>query len=332
MENLTKSPTESSPRLFAALVAGFNTVASNIWLILLPVLFDLFLWLGPHFRIKLLAQPLISDMTEVAKQISNEQTRQVFEQAPQLWQELVTRFNIASLMRTFPIGMPSFMYGQSPITTPFGDPLFVETGSFGELIFFWLAFSVLGILFGSLYYNNLSRLTCQPKQEFSIQTWGYQVVQSIIMVVTFAVLLFILTIPLSFISSLLMLVSPIVLQIFLLLLTFFALWALIPIFFSAHGIFIYQQNFFRSFLNSFKLVRYFFSGASMFLMIAIILSIGLDVIWRLAPPESWFSLLGIAGHAFISTGLFTASFIYYRAGIVWLRQLQLRQSISTLKA
>ena len=35
------------PRIFKSILAGFNTVANHIYLIILPVLIDMVLWLGP---------------------------------------------------------------------------------------------------------------------------------------------------------------------------------------------------------------------------------------------------------------------------------------------
>ena len=42
---------------------GFDTIANNITIIILPVLLDLFLWLGPKLRLKTLLTPLLEQMT-----------------------------------------------------------------------------------------------------------------------------------------------------------------------------------------------------------------------------------------------------------------------------
>jgi hypothetical protein len=41
------------------------------------------------------------------------------------------------------------------------------------------------------------------------------------------------------------------------------------------------------------------------------------VLWRIPPADSWLTLLGIFGNAFVSTALLAASFIYYRDLNVW---------------
>jgi len=51
------------PHLFASLMAGFDSIANHIMVILPPVLLDLFLWLGPHLSLKQFVQPVIDSLT-----------------------------------------------------------------------------------------------------------------------------------------------------------------------------------------------------------------------------------------------------------------------------
>jgi hypothetical protein len=63
-------------------------------------------------------------------------------------------------------------------------------------------------------------------------------------------------------------------------------------------------------------------------MIVMLLSKGLDLLW-LAPPEtSWMTLVGVVGHAFITTGLLASSFIYYRDADHWVRNVLLQKSMA----
>ena len=45
---------------------------------------------------------------------------------------------------------------------------------------------------------------------------------------------------------------------------------------------------------------------------------GFNALWLTPSPESWMMLVGILGHAFITTALLSASFIYYRDMNIWL--------------
>jgi hypothetical protein len=66
----------------------------------------------------------------------------------------------------------------------------------------------------------------------------------------------------------------------------------------------------------------FFNTFLLFLMI-LILSEGLDLLWRLPAESSWLAVVGVVGHAFVATSLLAASFVYYRDASRWVeRKLQ----------
>jgi hypothetical protein len=48
------------------------------------------------------------------------------------------------------------------------------------------------------------------------------------------------------------------------------------------------------------------------LMVAVVISLGLNTIWNMPPSESWLRLVAIAGNAFVNTGLAMATFVFYR--------------------
>jgi hypothetical protein len=60
------------------------------------------------------------------------------------------------------------------------------------------------------------------------------------------------------------------------------------------------------------LTRMTLPTTSLFFLSVLAISEGLNILWRVPPETSWLTLLGIGGHAFISSGLMAASFIFYR--------------------
>jgi hypothetical protein len=50
---------------------------------------------------------------------------------------------------------------------------------------------------------------------------------------------------------------------------------------------------------------------------AIVISQGMDLIWLNPAADTWMALVGIFGHAFITTGLLAGSFIFYRDLSSW---------------
>jgi hypothetical protein len=69
------------------------------------------------------------------------------------------------------------------------------------------------------------------------------------------------------------------------------------------------------------LARFTLPTSGLFLLLYIIISQGLAFLWRSPADNSWLTLVGIAGHAFITTALLSASFIYYRDMNAWLQAI-----------
>jgi hypothetical protein len=114
--------------------------------------------------------------------------------------------------------------------------------------------------------------------------------------------------------------SPGLAQFALFFMTLLLLWLILPLVFAPHGIFANKQNVLMSIQTSIHLVRFYLPGTGLFLLTGLLFSQGMDVIWRVPPETSWMSMVGVLGHAFITTALLSASFIYYAGGIRWMRE------------
>jgi hypothetical protein len=112
------------------------------------------------------------------------------------------------------------------------------------------------------------------------------------------------------------------------------IWLAMPVFFSAHGIFILQLDAFRSILGSLRMVRFTLPNTGFFLLVFMLINTGLNFLWNTPHQDSWWMLVGIAGHAFVSTALLAASFIYYRDINAWLAVVfeQLQKQTTPVKA
>jgi hypothetical protein len=322
MNSTTHTSTITPPRLIASLVSGFNLVTGKIYLILLPVALDLLLWFGPHFRVRTLVQPFIKDWLDGVNAMGGADYVNMVATVRNLWNILLDRFNLVSLLSTLPIGVPSLLTGSAPIKTPLGDPTFYEISSWGQVISGWLLFTLLGLAFGSLYFNGIARSSATPAEPFSMQRAVWEIGQTILMALIILLILVILSIPVTFITAILAMINPAIAQISLLLTSFVLLWILIPLIFSPHGIYAVHQNVVRSMLISVRMVRLLFPGVSLFLISLLILAQGMSYLWRIPPENSWLTLASILGNAFISTSLLTASFVYYRGAIGWVEQLK----------
>jgi hypothetical protein len=316
------------PGLIASFTKGFDTIANNVTVIVFPVILDLFLWLGPHLRLKQLLEPLIAQFSSLAAPASSVALDPA--QVQQVWTQFLDQFNLFSLLRTFPVGITSLMSGRMPIQTPFGVPVDLETGSFFSVMGWWLLLAICGWIIGGLYFHWVSAVALKPPKRSLLQS----LMQTVLLSVIWLSILFIFGLPVFLIFSVLALISPLLAEAALLIFALLSLWLALPVFFSPHGIFTYQQNAWMAILNSLRMVRFTLPASGMFLFSTIIISQGLDFLWRTPPEDSWLTLIGIAGHAFISTAILATSFIYYRDVNAWLQAVadQTKTQTTTMRA
>jgi hypothetical protein len=316
------------PGLIATFVKGFNTIANNITVIVFPVLLDLFLWLGPHFRLKQLLEQVFADFSSLASPPASLSLDPA--QMQQAWAQFLDQFNLFSILRTFPVGIASLMSGSMPMQTPLGSPLNLEASSFFSVMGLWLLLAVSGWMLGSVYFYWVSGVALKPEQ----RSFAQSIIQAILLSAIWLALMFIFGLPAFLFFSVLALISPLIAEGAMLIVGLLSLWLALPIFFSPHGIFTYQQNAFMAILNSLRMVRYTLPASGLFLLSTIIISQGLDFLWRTPPENSWLTLVGIAGHAFISTAILATSFIYYRDVNAWLQNVteQMKARTTTIRA
>ena len=320
METKPEALTNNPPRLIVSFLVGFNAVTNHIQLILFPLVLDLLLWFGPHLRLKELIGPVINEMNTTLTQMTTPDMSQLVQTAKDTWLSTVEHFNLLSSLRTYPIGIPSLYASIGPILTPIGPARVYEMPNAGISLGLWVLITLVGIIGGSLYFNEIARITGPEQGIVPFKRIFWQFVQSVLLGILLIVILMVIMIPASILVSILTMINPVLAQIAVLLLSIVVLWLLIPLVFSAHGIFAFKQNAFVSILLSVRMVRYFLPTTGLFLLLVVLISQGLDVLWRVPPESSWMALVGILGHAFITTGLLSASFVYYRGGMSWMQQ------------
>jgi hypothetical protein len=322
------------PRLIGSVVAGFNTVTSHIYLILFPVVLDVFLWFGPHVRVKTLLEPVINNFLAWLTENNNTPDMQaLFKSFQDAFQGILTQTNLLIGLRTWPVGIPSLFYGSSSIRTPMGDAQIIEMPNTISAVFTWIGIIAVGTLAGTFFFNSVSKASFDQRIPFSIKLNLWQYGQCILLLVLLLVLAVVILIPFSMIVSIFSLLNPSLGQFAAWGILFLLIWILLPLIFSAHGIFMFNFNTVISIATSVRLVRFFLPGTGVFLVTTFLLNEGMDVLWRMSPADSWMTLVGITGHAFIVSALLAGSFIYYGSGMRWMHDnLQQRMAAPAARA
>jgi hypothetical protein len=323
------------PGVIGSLRAGFEAVSSHIGLILLPVALDVFLWLGPRFSIGALVNPFFKLVFEEARRtLTSSADLKRFTDFQSGFSEVIERFNLLSLLsrlQTFPIGISSLLAQTMPVKTPLGAQDVVQVSSLPGLIGLMMFLILIGWIAGGLYFRWVSGTALgnvKPEGEIS---FAWAILQTLILSAIWFIALMMILIPMMFILTILTLFSPALASGAFFVMLLLSFWLIVPLFFTPHGIFVRKQNAFYSIFTSLRMARFTLPTSGLFVLSVILLTSGLNYLWSVPSDDSWMLLVGIAGHAFITTALLAASFVYYRDMNVWLQtvfeQLQQKQSI-----
>ncbi|MCD6400549.1 MAG: hypothetical protein J7L73_01355, partial [Anaerolineales bacterium] len=145
------------------------------------------------------------------------------------------------------------------------------------------------------------------------------------------VFLFVISIPASCILTLGFLGGETFGKLIILLYGSIMLWIFIPIIFSVYGVFVFDLRVIQSIKEGIKTLNYTLPATGIFLLVVFIISQGLDLVWRIPDESSWLLIIGVIGHAFVSTGLLASSFIFYRDANKWSNKILLQRK-SALRA
>lgn len=325
------------PGVIGSLRAGFDAVSTHVGLILLPVALDLFLWLGPRLSVNGLMNPVLKLMFDQARLTLNSSTdMKRFTEFQALFSELVSRFNLLSLLgklQTFPIGVSSLLTQTMPVGTPLGSQLVLQVSSVPAFLGLGFLLVLGGWVLGGLYFRWVSETVLGKTRHEASITSLRAIAQTLILSVIWLVGLMMFFIPISLILTVLAMLSPVLASGALFLMLIISFWLIVPLFFTPHGIFVRGQNAIFSIYTSLRMARFTLPTSALFVLAVFLLSTGLNYLWSVPADTSWMTLVGIAGHAFITTALLAASFVYYRDVNVWLQtvfeQMQQKQSMPT---
>ena len=327
------------PGVIGSLRAGFDVVSSHIWLIFLPIVLDVFLWLGPRLSVGDLYSSVVSSTLEIMRtRPFPVQDIQTFAESTTTVTDFLNKFNWLSWVRTFPVGISSIeAFGlpkELPLQTPLGLQDVVQISSLIQWLGCTTLLCLLGWVAGSLYFRWVSETTL-GEEEAGISP-SRAILQTFVLSVIWIAGLMIVILPISFVLGLLAFVSPALSNGVLFVLLILSYWLIVPLFFMPHGIFARRQNAFYSVFTSWRMARFTLPTSGMFVLSALLLSQGLNYLWSVPQSDSWMTLVGIGGHAFITTAILAASFVYYRDMNIWLQtvfeQWQKSHSVPTQHA
>lgn len=321
IENQTKS---QKPSILQAFISGFNTTTNHIYLIILPIIVDLFIWFGPQFNLEKLLLPRIQGIDSLPG-LDNPQFNDILSDYLANLVEIAKSLNLSVLIRTVPVGVPSLISSLSPTSNPLGTPIRFEIASINSMFVYIIVFSLIGIALGSLFYQRTAQSIMKDYRKPTISEFLKAMLQVILLPVLLIIIFLMISTPIFLFVSILSALSPAIGQFALMSALVIVLWMIIPLYFTPHSIFLFRQNLFTSIMTSISVVRFSLPGSALFLLFAMVLSEGFNILWRIPPQDSWMLLVGILGHAFISTAILFSSFFYLLDAAQFAQQILIKQ-------
>ena len=295
------------PGLRTTLSAGFELVTAHWWLVLLPVLLDAFLWLGPRLG----SQSLLLETASLLKQ------EEALTQMATLMTEVAGETNLFSSLSIPLFGVPVLMASfVTPVQTPVRPVVFELSDPLSWAISF-VMLSLVGLLLATVYYGSIAAaIRAGAHGRVSLQRLlGWLPIYALRLLLL--ALIFILAglaiyLPLIVMAAVVALLSPALASIVLAMGVGLFLWLLFYLSFSLHGILLNNRPVFAALLESLRLVQAY-SGPALTLLLAIIVSRNLlSWLWLWADTGNWLTFVSIVGHAFVMTALVAATFVFYQ--------------------
>lgn len=320
-----RSETQEEPRppagVIACLTSAFDLLAHAPYLLLPSVILDLFLWLGPRLSAESLIAPLIS----AAKAAPNTEMQPLYLAVSEALSEISRSFNLFAVLSPGPLlGTPALMGMRRALESPLGTraeiPVPVASVSLG-----WIALlTVLGLGISTVYLAQIGRHVVAhteapvPGPASPLRLWGHLLQLAVTGLFLFGGASLAASLVVNLAIMLSQALAGLVTMFFLSLTLFVA----VHFIYTIPGMVQLRHPPLRAMQESILLARVDFPGVMQAVLVALVLRQGLNFVWTLPAPESWAALVGIGGHAVISTVLIAALLIFYQERLAYLRLLQ----------
>jgi hypothetical protein len=301
------------------LSAGYAAVNRQPWVLLLPILLNVFLWLGPHVSYSPLVGPVVTGATEWTRQMAlgprpvpdaESISGPELEQARQ-W--LIARsddINGFEALVWSPLGLPNL----PSLSTTSDDIAFVN--GWGDGVALLGACIGLGLLLGGWFYGGLA--VASQNEPGGPLAAGRRVPRAVVDVLGLVGVLLgvsiLLGLPVVMLIGFTALVSPPVALLGSVLLLAGLLYATIHLFFSVAAIFVSSAGPLQAIQRSVGVVRrHLWPSIALILLTWLILA-GMGRVWDLLAsylPSPLGVFLGILGNAYVASGLIAAGMVFY---------------------
>jgi hypothetical protein len=296
-----RGPLPRAAGVVDSLSAGFGVVNEQPWIVLLPVVLDLFFLFGPRVSIA----PVVSQI------VTNPEFTQAFgaeARAPVI--AFAEEANLLGLLSPAGLTMPTIV----PLLG-IARGSYTMLDSVAAVMLLTVGVVLLGAFIGCVYRAILAQqaregeLSAQRLPGESMVAW----LRVIGLVLLLGVSGFLVILPLAFVAAVASLVTVAATPVMTAAVTTLALAAQLYLFFAPDAIFVSRVGPIQAIRRSAAVVHAGVWSALTLAILVTVIMIGMGQIWvMLASQASWGLALGIVGNAYIASGLAAATMLFYR--------------------
>jgi hypothetical protein len=303
-----------------ALSAGLDAVLRHPWLLLIPVLLDLFLWVGPRLQAPALYRSFEPALRQMMAQTTTSEARYAAQELGKSIDHFFTQYNLFAGLSAGLIGVPvvnSSVDATLPLVTG-SAPILWQVDRFESYLLVLVICAIGGLLISALFWTLLGDYV--RGERWQAARWlrrSGRVWTSLLLLMIIVVGLIIVSIfPLSMVMFMVGAFSAGLASLIPLLALAVMVWIIFVCMFTPHGLVVYRMPLTRAVNTSVQVVRANFAQAAGLAVIMVTISLGTGIIWQALAADSWLRLVAMAGNAIVGTGLIVASLLFYQNRVV----------------
>lgn len=299
------------PGVFSTLAAGFELTTRYLWLMVIPAALDLFLWIGPRLSFRPLIETLLGQLPAGSLQLF-----------PAGLVESLTSINFFTYLSVVFLGVPALMRGTAPAVTPIQLAI-IERAGLGEWAGALALLTLAGLLLTALYYGliayalrRMAAVVMKTAAPFDLFRFARRAGRTWFRLAgltgLFLVLTLIIFLPFSLLAGFLALISQTVALLVMMGALVFIIWVVMFFSYTPQGMTLNPRAFLPALVESVRLFRHNLPASLGLLVVVTIARQLLDTILLTADSGTWVTGINLLAHAYISTALIVALFIFYR--------------------
>jgi len=315
-------------RIIETLSAGFEVIARRPWIILLPILLDLFYWLGPQISLQPLVERGLEGMLSLA-QPDNPAWAEAWElwqemDVERLWRDFGQRFNLFTVVSSLNVlsflsmgllDLPSLIASNGLLgDVPAGSGRVIQIASGWPLLGALVVLVLVGLLVAVIYHGLIAQQV--REEQINLRYLGRRLgrywLHVIILACAIALVLAMIAGPLVIVLLIAGALSPFLVQMLTLLGSTLAFWFALYIMFIPHGILLGEEPPLRAWWTSMNIVHKNFWVVLILLILIRLIRTGLGLVWPIFTGSIPGMLFAIVANAFVSAGLAAAGLVFFR--------------------